>query len=278
MKVSILLCSYNAGDYIISTIQSILDQTLWDFELLILDNGSKDETIKNIEHFQDIRIQLFRSQENLGPYEGLNFLLKKAIGIYIAIQDHDDIWHPQKLEKQVSFLEEHAEYIGCGTNTVMYYEGDKKYFFYYLGEKNYYTIHASLLFRSTQDFFYDTKDTQYMCDAYSLKHHLCKEEKIIYNLPEALSLHLIKKWSSNYSYRWHSISWKNLKRVYELHSPIYATLTFFWELQRKIFYPLLQKIGVGKYIDIVERIPFRILGNPIQDTKASDWWAHFFKK
>lgn len=75
----------------------------------------------------------------------------------------------------------------------MYYEDDGKYFEYFLGEKNYYTIHPSLVFRNLGSFRYDTTDTEYMCDAWSLKENLCGGEKKIYNLREPLTLHLIKK-------------------------------------------------------------------------------------
>ncbi|MBQ7074919.1 hypothetical protein IJM86_07955 [bacterium] len=66
----------------------------------------------------------------------------------MAIQDHDDLWKPEKLEKQVNFLEENLKYVGCGTKTLMRYEGDNKGFEYFLGKENYYTIHPSLLFRN----------------------------------------------------------------------------------------------------------------------------------
>jgi hypothetical protein len=75
----------------------------------------------------------------------------------------------------------------------MYYEGDRKYFEYVLGKENYYTIHPSLIFRNYGTFRYDTKETGYMCDAWSLKKNLCHEKKCIYNLEESLTLHLIKK-------------------------------------------------------------------------------------
>jgi glycosyltransferase involved in cell wall biosynthesis len=120
------------------------------------------------------KIKLIKSTENLGPYRGLNRLLDEAHGDYIAIQDHDDIWKAEKLEKQIDFLETHPEYIGCGTKTVMYYEGDKKYFEYFLEKTNFFTVHPSLLFRYDGKFRYDTSTTEYMCDAYSLKYNLCR--------------------------------------------------------------------------------------------------------
>lgn len=120
----------------------------------------------------------------------------------------------------------------------MYYEADQKYFEYLLDEKNYYTLHPSLIFRNDHKFRYDTR-VEYMCDAYSLKYNLCNGEKKIYNLTEALTLHLIKSTSANYSYRWHRLTLVNIRRAYELHSFLYATLTIGWEIMRKIIYPIL---------------------------------------
>ena len=110
-KVSILLCSYNAELYVRDTLQSLLNQTYVNIEILILDNNSKDTTVEIIKSYKDTRIHLYPSEKNLGPYGGLNFLLEKAIGNYIAIQDHDDIWHSEKIKKQINFLEQHKKFI-----------------------------------------------------------------------------------------------------------------------------------------------------------------------
>jgi hypothetical protein len=141
----------------------------------------------------------------------------------------------------------------------MYYETDKKYFDYLLDEKNYYTIHPSLLFRNTKKFQYDTNETEYMCDAYSLKINLCKGEKNIFNLSDSLTLHLIKSSNTNYSYRWHTLSLKNIERVYGLHTFSYATLTIGWEIMRKIIYPVLNIVKAGRWINAIERFPFRLM-------------------
>ena len=110
-KVSVLLCSYNAEVYIRATLQSLLAQTYTNIEILILDNNSKDTTVEIIKSYKDTRIRLYLSEKNLGPYGGLNFLLEQATGEYIAIQDHDDLWHPQKLAKQIVFLDKNHKYI-----------------------------------------------------------------------------------------------------------------------------------------------------------------------
>jgi hypothetical protein len=157
----------------------------------------------------------------------------------------------------------------------MYYEADRKYFEYFLGEKNYYTIHPSLLFHKDSKFQYDTSGTEYMCDAWSLKNNLCHGEKKICNLSDPLTLHIIKKTSGNYSYRWHRLTLENIQRAYRLHSFLYATLTIAWEIKRKISYPILNILGLGKWINPIERIPFRIMGKQIKTTQGNEWWDRY---
>ena len=140
----------------------------------------------------------------------------------------------------------------------MYYEADGKYFEYLLDEKNYYTVHPSLIFRNDHKFRYDTQ-VEYMCDAYSLKYNLCGGEKKIYNIDDPLTLHLIKSTSANYSYKWHRLTLENIRRAYALHPFLYATLTIGWEIKRKILYPILNIFRLGKWINPIERIPFRMM-------------------
>jgi glycosyltransferase involved in cell wall biosynthesis len=274
--ISILIVAYNPWEYLRKTLESCITQTYENTEILILDNASNEDITQYFPKSE--KIKLTKSTTNLGPYNGLNWLLEQAQWTYIAIQDHDDIWHREKLEKQVDFLENNPQYIGCGTKTVMYYEGDRKYFEYILGKENYYTIHPSLLFRYDGKFRYDTTETGYMCDAWSLKRNLCHEEKVIYNLEESLTLHLIKKWSTNYSYKWYTLSSKNIKRAYDLHTFSYATLTLWWELMRKICYPIFQKLWCGKWIDPIERVPFRMFWNQIKTTQWNEWWNELLGK
>ena len=158
----------------------------------------------------------------------------------------------------------------------MYYEADRKYFEYLLGHVNYYTIHPSLVFRNDRKFRYDTEN-EYFCDAYSLKKYLCHGEKLIHNLDESLTLHLVKKSSGNYSYKWYTLSWKNLARAYELHSVSYATLTTGWEIMRKIVYPILNTGKLGSWINPIERIPFRLFGNTIKTTQGDEWWKKYVR-
>lgn len=261
--VSILICTYNAASTIEKTLLSCMNQTYTNLEILIHDDQSSDGTVSIIEKIKDPRIQVIYSWEKLWPYKGLNFLLDHAKWKYIAIQDHDDLWEPEKIEKQVDFLESEVWkwFIGCGTKTRMWYEGDDKCFDYFLWEENYYTLHPSLMFKNNG--YRYPLGSDYMNDALFQKTVLCKGEKKIYNIPETLTIHRVKKGSENYSYKRFRFSKENIKRLYTLHPWGYATAALFWEIMRKSIYPILQKVGKGNWIDKIERLPFRLQGYKI---------------
>ena len=101
--VSVLISAYNAAPYLLEAVQSILCQTLQDFEILIVDDGSTDGTRKLIDSLSDTRIRSWR-QENKGKATALNFMLSQARGRFIAIQDADDTSDPARLERLVDRL------------------------------------------------------------------------------------------------------------------------------------------------------------------------------
>jgi len=105
-KVSILLSVYNAEKSIELSIKSILSQTYKNFELLIMDDHSSDDTLKICEKMRSIdsRITLFKNSINLGLTKSLNILALNSNGAYIARQDADDISLDQRIEKQLTFL------------------------------------------------------------------------------------------------------------------------------------------------------------------------------
>jgi glycosyltransferase involved in cell wall biosynthesis len=115
-KVSIILTSYNHEKYIQEAINSVLSQTYEDFELIIWDDASSDDSWRMINRFKDGRIKAYQNEQN--GYGTLNRALKIASGEYIAIHHSDDVWEPQKLEKQVAFLDAHHEIGAVFTNAL----------------------------------------------------------------------------------------------------------------------------------------------------------------
>ncbi|MFK5855965.1 MAG: glycosyltransferase family 2 protein [Bacteroidota bacterium] len=108
--VSILMPVYNGQEYLRPAIDSILAQTYDDFELLIVNDGSKDDSQKIIESYKDPRIVLI-NQKNQGVARSLNNGLEVARGKYVRRHDADDISTPDSLQKQIDFLEAHPDYV-----------------------------------------------------------------------------------------------------------------------------------------------------------------------
>ena len=108
-RVSVVLPTYNHEKYVGECIQSVLDQTYQNFEIIITDDGSTDGTVNVIKEFDDSRIQFYTHAENKGACAAINNCIQKAAGEYIAVLNSDDAWEPTKLEKQVQYLDSHPE-------------------------------------------------------------------------------------------------------------------------------------------------------------------------
>jgi len=118
-KVSIALPVYNGERFLVSTVQSLLDQTFEDFELVIADNASTDytETICRTFAVQDARIRYYRSEENLGAAWNFNRGFRLARGKYFKWAAHDDLHHPLFLQRCIEVLDANPDVILCFTRT-----------------------------------------------------------------------------------------------------------------------------------------------------------------
>jgi glycosyltransferase involved in cell wall biosynthesis len=115
-KLSVLLSAYNAAEYIGEAIESILNQTFGDFELLIADDGSADQTKEIIESFcSDARVRASHNVTNQGKTNTINRLFGLSKGQYITIHDADDFSAKTRFEEQINFLDNNSEYGVCGT-------------------------------------------------------------------------------------------------------------------------------------------------------------------
>lgn len=125
--LSVILPAYNAEKYIKEAIDSILNQTFADFELLICDDCSTDYSREIINTYKvDKRVKIIENKLNKGKNASVNSLLKLCKGKYLTIHDADDISHASRFERQISFLENNADYVLCGTS------------FFSFNEKGYY--------------------------------------------------------------------------------------------------------------------------------------------
>jgi len=141
-------------------------------------------------------VTLFTSKQNLGPYAGLNFLMDHLKGEdYVSIQDHDDVWFPLKIQKQVIFLETNAKYIACGTQVYYYHENKGILHLTDNYRINGYVDHTSLLFRN-KGFRYDT--TRALADEHFQAKILRRYGKIGC-LQSGLTIHRIRQDKKNLS-------------------------------------------------------------------------------
>lgn len=118
VKLSVIMSVYNGGKYIREAIESILNQTFSNFEFIIVNDGSTDNSIQIIESYKDKRI-IVKSQKNKGAASARNNAIRIARSDYIAILDSDDIALPTRLEKQYNYLKEHPDYILVGSNAIV---------------------------------------------------------------------------------------------------------------------------------------------------------------
>jgi glycosyltransferase involved in cell wall biosynthesis len=105
--VSIITPAYNAQRFIDKCIESVIAQSYQNWEMIIVDDGSTDETLEIIQQYinQDYRVILFSNDINLGASKSRNIAIKEAKGDYIAFLDSDDVWLPKKLEMQIELMD-----------------------------------------------------------------------------------------------------------------------------------------------------------------------------
>ena len=195
-KVSVILPVYNAQEYLEEAVRSILDQTLIDFELLLINDGSTDKSPEIIKRFAKIdhRVVPIDIIPNKGLVNALNTGLEKAKGQYIARMDADDISLPDRLLNQFRYLESNRDIYLLGTWAYAIDENgfQLRKIRVNMSRRNYHTrivqgiapIHPSIMFRNDGLVKYRAK-AQY-CEDYDMYLQLISQGKIIDTLPEYL--------------------------------------------------------------------------------------------
>ena len=117
-KISIIVPIFNAQNYLDETIQTVLNQTYSNWELLLIDDGSTDESAKICQQYlkEDARI-LYFYKVNGGQASARNLGIKNSSGEWLAMLDSDDLWHPEKLNRQITAINENDKIEYCFTNT-----------------------------------------------------------------------------------------------------------------------------------------------------------------
>lgn len=206
-RLTVLMPVYNAEKFIAEAMDSILRQTFTDFEFLIIDDGSSDNTSQIIQSYQDPRIRFYQNEKNLGISATLNKGIALASTDTIARMDADDISYPERLEKQYSFLEANPSYAMVSTLTRVVTEtGDLVRIDKFKSEHFYYNLtficwiyHSTVMYRKAAVQAVNGYTVPFSED-FELFWQLSRKYKI-HNLNEVLldyrvsgqSLHLVQK-------------------------------------------------------------------------------------
>ena len=100
-RISVVIPCYNRRDRILASVESVLGQSYEALELIVVDDGSTDGSAELFENYTDKRLRFLRYEENRGACYARNYGAERATGEYLAFQDSDDVWHRDKLEKQL---------------------------------------------------------------------------------------------------------------------------------------------------------------------------------
>lgn len=222
VQITVLMPVYNAGAFIDKAIASVLAQDFGDFELLIVNDGSTDDTVMQVNKFKDPRIRLI-SQQNLGIAAALNNGLVQSRGNYIARFDGDDLCRADRLQKQFSFLVSHPDHVAVGCDAeYITKEGEHLFHFSCLGHtdeeirrKLYFYcpfIHSGVMYRKQPVF----DAGGYFTDAHNFEDYLLwvRLAKLgkFHNLPEQLIQVRFHPDSVTIDEKWRGARFRQIKR------------------------------------------------------------------
>lgn len=179
--ISVVMSNYNTHEeYLRPAIESILNQTYRNFEFIIIDDCSTDNSLQIIESYSDKRIKIIKNEQNLGITKSLNKGLAVAKGEFIARMDSDDIAFPTRFEKQIEFLKSNPEHIVCGTGIELIGEWEKKHSNKYICRTipKKYEFQINLLFGNFPNIAHPTA---------MFNHRLLKKHNILYDEKYPLS-------------------------------------------------------------------------------------------
>lgn len=113
--VSIIMTNYNHDNFVGESMESVLKQTYRNFQFIVVDDGSTDRSVEVMQSFQDERLEVYPCKENVHISAATNYAMQYAKGEYVAIADSDDVWHEEKLERQMEYLLNNPQYDACFT-------------------------------------------------------------------------------------------------------------------------------------------------------------------
>ena len=246
-KISVIMSVYDGEKYLDESIQSILNQTFKDFEFIIINDCSTDNSLYIIKQYakNDKRIVLIQNEENIGLTKSLNKGLKIAKGKYIARMDADDVALSERFNKQYDYLEKNKNVFLLGTSAMMIDEDgnrsikitaitQEKKIYSRLRKKNT-IIHSSIMFRNDFELFY-RENFKYAQD-YDLYLRVLSEGKIIKNILEVLLYYRVCKNSISFSRMGTQIIYSMVANKYYLERSKYGKDSYY-ELNDDFVYKL----------------------------------------
>jgi glycosyltransferase involved in cell wall biosynthesis len=200
-KISVIMPVYNASAYLREALESILKQTFVDFEFIIVDDGSKDDSRSIIASYTDPRIRYVEHKKNMGLIATLNEMLELAQAPYVARMDSDDVSLPTRLEKEYAYLEQNPDVVAVGSEaTVISIDGRPLYEQVALAEHEAIVrilavaspfVHGSVLLR---------RDAVLLAGSYSKEAYQAEDYELWYRLSKVGKLANLKETLYQYRY------------------------------------------------------------------------------
>lgn len=233
-KVSIILPNYNSSEFLKKTLNSILNQTYKNWELLIVDDNSNNETIKLLKKIKNKKIKIYFLKKNKGAGFCRNFAINKSKSHYLAFIDSDDIWNKNKLKFQISFMEKNKfnfTYTYYKTNNFKTKKINKtiipEKFNFNTFVKN--TSIATSSMMVTRPIIHNIKFiNSKVCEDFFFKCQLLKKN---------LNAYCLKKYLMTYSIRGNSLQSKKLRNLYWMYriNKNYNKFNFFMNIKSLFF-------------------------------------------
>lgn len=245
--VSIIMPSYNTADRIGKTIHSVQEQTYSNWELIIVDDCSTDNTDTVVAQYTDNRIKYLKNDKNSGAAVSRNKALREAKGRWIAFLDSDDLWLPKKLEKQINFMKEY-NYTFTFTDYEIIFSSGEKSPYKYIGPN---VVTRSMMWRycyfSTITVIYDRESIGLIQIADIKKNNdyamwlKIIEKADCYRYPEILSIYCKRKNSISSGskiklIKYHYIMFRKACGLSIFSSIIHTFWNLIWGIHKKIYY------------------------------------------
>ncbi len=211
---------YNSGRFLCESLDSILGQTLKEFELIIIDDNSTDDSLQIIKKYKerDVRIKIIENKTNIGPARSRNAGIKKSAGKYIAILDSDDVCMRKRLEVEYNYLENHSDIYLVGSSAIFIDESGvtlRRYrkfnnpdIISWRLPKSCGIIHSSVMFRNNRVSYYDPR--YHYAHDYNLYLELLKRGKKLTNLPQFLIKYRVSPNAISFSKRTEQAAFRDL--------------------------------------------------------------------